>query len=668
MFLFLHVRARKSPENTLFVPSSVSCSVVARWNSAFLLAGLLVAAPVAMSAPPPESDPTEGEVIVTATRLATPKRSVASSTTVLTNDDLRKIGAPMVLDVLRDVPGLDVVQTGGLGGVTSVFIRGANPEHTVTLLDGIPMNDPSSPARACDLANIQLDGIDKIEVVRGPQSTLYGSDALAGVIQIFTLPGKGAPRCDASLESGAHHTETARLRVSGSQKALSYSVGISGLRSDGVSAAEVRDGNSERDGYSNFSGTTRLRYSPRDDLDLDLTYRYVDARSECDNFGGVGGDDPNNILFTRQRFLRIGAHARMFDGRWDQKVSLSTATHKRINRNETDSTHPFDAVDSRFSGDLDEFQWQNDVRIGKRDTLTVGFDRRKESADSDYRSTSMFGPYTSHLGRQRASLNGGYVQYMSRPVRGLTLDVGGRSDKHSLAEGKFTYRAASTYELPRDPTRIRATYGTGFKAPSLYQLFSEYGNRELRPEEVKAWDLGIERDFFHARVTAGLTTFRSDFVDLISFDDLTFKAENIARSRSRGIEASLWARMTPQVSVVANYTHTDAVDLDCGLTLLRREKDKYGLSLNYRSKDRKSRLNLRMRRVGSRPDMDFSTWPSERTLLPVYTVVSLSGSRQLARDTSVTVRVENLFDEHYQEVLGYGTLGASVYAGVRSSF
>jgi vitamin B12 transporter len=251
--------------------------------------------------PPPERH----EVVVTATRLETPAREVGSSVTVITGEALERFKREFILEALRESVGVSVAQNGGPGEAASVFIRGANSEHTLVLLDGVALNDPVNPSRSADLAHIYFDNIDRVEILRGPQSPLYGSDALAGVVNIITKRGRGPARWTLGLSGGSYGTYSGQAGLSGSSDRLDYSLGVSGFTSGGISAASaLKAGNTEKDGYRNLTLSGRIGVSLRKDLDLEVVGRAVDAGTDIDNFGGAYGDDPNNRQDYRSLFLK----------------------------------------------------------------------------------------------------------------------------------------------------------------------------------------------------------------------------------------------------------------------------------------------------------------------------------------------------------------------------
>ena len=607
------------------------------------------------------------EIVVTATRIETPSEEVASSVTVITREEIENKQKTTVLEILRGVPALDVVQTGGPGGYTSIFIRGAKSEHTLVLVDGLEMNDPISPGRSYNFADLTTDNIERIEIVRGPQSPLYGSDAIGGVINIITRKGKGKPKFFISGEGGSFNTFHERAGVSGSSRWLNYSINVSRLDTDGISAANRKDGNREEDGYENTSIAARFGLTPTENSAVDFILRYIDAETDLDNFGGVGGDDPNYVFDSSQIFFRTQAMLSLFDDLWEQKLGFSLADHDADARNNKDPDHPDDLLRSSYDSRLVKFDWQHDLYLLDTNTLIVGLEIEEEKGESDYYSESAWGPFTSRFDRKTARTSSYYLQDQIGLWDRLFTTVGVRLDDHSRFGTEVTYRIASAYLFKETGTKIRTSYGTGFKAPSLFQLYSQYGDRNLDPESSEGWDVGLEQDLWEKKLSLGATYFRNDFDDMIDFDNATSMFKNISEAESAGVELFASARPTDDLSIRASYTYSDTEDETTGKNLVRRPRNKFGIDVTYRFLER-GNVNLGVVYVGDRDDNDYSTWPATRVELDNYTLVDLAASYDITDNFRVFARMENILDEEYEQVKGYGTRGFSTFGGMKLTF
>ena len=616
-----------------------------------------------------EEELTMEEIVVTASRIEEPVKEVASSVTVITGKEIEERKAKTVLEVLKGVPGLDVSQSGGPGRLTRIFIRGAKSEHTLIMIDGVEMNDPMDTGRGYDFSKLTMDNIERIEIIRGPQSTLYGSDAMGGVINIITKKGEGKPKFFLSGEAGSYYTYNGSAGLSGGTKRFNYSFGFSHFDTKGFSAADKKYGNTEKDGHRNTSFSTRLGITPLESLDIDFILRFMDSRTDLDQGGGANKDDPNYVSDTRELFLRTQGRLLLFDGLWEQKLGFSYADHDRDYRDKRDPLHPFDSSKGSYDGRMWKFDWQHNLFLHKTNTLTAGVEYEKEEGESEYFSESMWGPYSSIFPERSASTKALYLQDKLSLFDSLFATLGLRVDDHSRFGTRTTFRIAPAYLFKKTGTKIKATYGTGFKAPSLYQLFAPptawgpVGNENLKPEKSKGWDGGVEQSFFNEKVAFGITYFRNDFKDLIDWHWAKGYI-NINRAKTEGVEISLLVRPVKDLTLNANYTYTDTEDKETGERLLRRPAHKGSFGLDYRFLE-KGNANLNLLYVGKRDD--FTPYP-KRGEVGSYTLVNLATSYDVHKNLQVFGRIENLFNKKYEDVWGYGTPGFSIYGGIKLSF
>jgi len=604
------------------------------------------------------------KVVVTATRVETPTDQVASSVTVITAEDIERSQQIQLLEVLRAVPALDVVRSGGPGGNTTVFIRGANPEHTLVRIDGIRVNNPITPGRSFNFANLSVDNIERIEILRGPQSTLYGSDAIGGVISIITKKGVGEPSVSVSSEAGSFNTFIHQGALSGGTEKYNYSFGVSRHDTDGISAAGERYGNTERDGYENTTLSTRLGIVPLEMLDANLFLRYVRATAELDNAGGPGGDALNRELDTEEFYVRAESNTSFFNDRLKQTYAISYVDQEFRDDADPDFLNPFNFQRSRFKGSSVQLDFQNSVHATDYLDILAGFESTREKGSSSFFSDGEFGPFESRFDEETATINGYYLQALVDTDESFFSTFGLRLDDHSRFGEEVTWRMAPGYLLPNQTTRFTSSIGTAFKAPSLFQLYSDFGSEELSPEKSLGWDLGVEQEFLTGRAVVGATYFWNRFEDLITFDPDTFLYSNISEARSEGIEVFSRINVFQDLDLGLNYTYTDTEDRDTSRSLLRRARNKFGANFNYRYMQ-KANLNLNMLYVGSRYDNDFSTFPASRVRLGGYTRVDVASSYDISENVQIFARIENLFDKQYEEVFGFGTPGIAGYGGLR---
>jgi vitamin B12 transporter len=600
-----------------------------------------------------------GKVVVSATRLETPLREVASSMTVIDEQEIEQRQARTATEVLRSVPALDVVQTGGPGGQTSVSIRGAESDHTLVLIDGVEMNDPSDLGRSFNFASLSTENIERIEILRGPQSTLYGSDAIGGVINIVTKKGKGKPSGLVSAEGGSFQTYRQRAQAGGATELINYSLGFSRLDTEGISAADEDDGNEEEDGYENTTLSARLGITPTEHFQVSSIMRYIDDETDLDDSGGVGGDDPNHRTESERLFLRAQAQLSLFENVWEQEIGFSYTDHDRRTEDDPDASQPNELLRSSFDGEIVQFDWQHDVMLHETNTLTFGVETEEDTVDYRYYLEDPFFPVDTTIDDKSMRTTGFYAQDQIRLWDSWFTTVGVRVDDHEDFGTETTYRITSTYLVHKTGTKIKGTLGTGFKAPTLYQLYSQYGNRDLDPEESTGWDIGLEQSLIGDRVSVGVTYFYNDFDELIDFDVASSRYFNTGAAETQGVELSSSVRPIDSLTVKASYTYTDTEDKSTGDELLRRPEDKFSLNVNY-SFLGQGNLNLGLSYVGSRNDVG-------NVELQEYSLAHLAASYQVLDNVELFGRIENLLDEDYQEISGYGTPELSAFAGVRLS-
>jgi vitamin B12 transporter len=606
-----------------------------------------------------------GTIIVTGSQLPSDTKTTGSSVTVIGEQEIEDGQYRNALGALQQVPGLDIVQSGGFGGNAAVFLRGGNSEGTLVLLDGIELNNPATPNRSYNMANLTLENIERVEVIRGPQSTIYGSDAMGGVINLVSKKAQEGVHSTVTSEAGSYNSFTQVGNLSYGSKGFDVSTGITRQDIGGISAANAADGNSEHDGYENTSLTNRMRFAPTDSVEGSVTTRYDHSNTSLDNMGGVGGDDLNRRFRNNEFFTRGDMSVGLLDKTLTPAAYISYSRHSLKDVNSPDAVSS-EVLDSSFGGDI--------VTVGSRATWkpsevfssVVGGETQGERADSYYFSDGAFGPYQDNFYGQEARTNSVFYEAKTTLDKSFYIDAGVRHDNHSIFGGKTTYKVAPAYLIDSSGTKLRGSVGTGFKAPSLVQLYSSYGNRDLQPEQNLGWDAGIDQDLVKDRVSVSLTYFDMDYDELITFNPSTFVLENIDKANMRGAEIGLTTRLSESLSTRLAYTYTDTENDTTGEALLRRPKNKNSLTVVYQPTSR-FRSQVQWRVYSSRFDNDFNTYPPERVSLGGYGIVDLAASYQLSQRFELFARVDNLFDKEYQEVLGYGTLGAAAYGGIKVS-
>ncbi len=592
----------------------------------------------------------QAEIVVSAGRVPTAAEDVSSSVTSLSGADLERLQVTTLPQAVSMVPGVHMVRSGGPGQTADIYIRGSKPDHILVLVDGMEMNDPSLVGRNADLSTLDVADIERIEVLRGAQSALYGADAMGGVINIITKRGSGPPTVTLSAEAGTFETYRETVTVSGGTGIVDYAFTVTHIETEGFSAANEADGNTEADGYERTGLSGRIGITPSEHLSFDLLARYSHSSVDYDNGAGEGADAPDNVAEAERLFLGGTAKLGLLDSTWQQRLTASVSEQRR------DFMSSWG--DNWFDSELTKVGWQHDLYQGDVNVVSAGVEVEEETAETD------------SLLKLDSEIKSLYVQDQVR-LGGVTLVGGLRLDDHDTFGEEVTGRVGVNVRLMDDEEcglRLKSTYGTGFKAPSLYQLhapsstFGPIGNEELQPETSRSVDAGIELCLADNRVQLDLTGFQSEYEDLIDF---VAGYVNQSEADIRGAELTARVKVCEAMSVGATYTYTDSEDAE-GNTLSRRPRHRATADIHYAIGEDVN-LSLTCVYVGEREDSYFSStdYVSVSEQLPDHTVVNLAASWDLCETVTLFGRVENLFDEAYEELAGYGTAGISGYGGLR---
>ncbi len=605
------------------------------------------------------------ETVVTATRLPTSVERVGSSITVITEQQIRERQATSVADVLRIVPGLAISRSGaGVGTTTQVRIRGAEANQTLVLIDGVEVNDPGGGSEF-DFGHLLASGIERIEVLRGPQSALYGSDAIGGVINIITRRGSGEPTGFASTEAGSFRTVRADAGVSGSAGLVDYSLYATGYRSDGISIASRKRGFDESDGYANRTVGGRFGFALLDNLRMDLTGRWTQDRLDTDGFSGttspnIAIDDRSDALF-RQRIGRAQGTLDLLDGQWQHVAGISIADTRRDFRDNKVQTGTVDGIRRKLDYQTN-LLYATEGAVATEHATVLGLEHEDERVISrnDFADVDRRLETTSIFAQQGITID-----------EALTITASGRHDWNDRFEDAGTYRLSAAYVLDTG-TKLRASYGTGTKAPTIFELFgftsTFIGNPNLVPEESKGWDAGVEQSFLEGRLVADIAYFDTRIENLIEGFGNT--ARNVpGESRTRGIEFGVTFRPLHTIDVAGSYTYMSTRSAD-GEALVRRPRHVASLTATCRFLDDRASATLGIDWNAETRDLQFFPFPqpSHRVVLDDYTLLRLAGTYRLTEHLQVFGRIENALNEQYEELFSFATPGRAAYVGVRASF
>ena len=608
------------------------------------------------------------EIVITATKIKIPEIEAASSISVIDSSEIANRSGSTVFGLLKDQYGLSYTQQGAPGSLSNIYLRGGDPGETLILIDGVDVNMPNDPENTFDFADLPLDNIKRIEILRGPQSTLYGSNAMAGVINIITRQGFGKPKFFLTTEGGSYDSFRGLAGLSGSLNEFNYSITASRFYTAGFSSASSKYGNTEKDGNSNFNVSSRFGYDFTKDLGLNFYLRYANANTALDQHGGEFGDDPTYVYHLQEPSFRIEGRLNLFNGFWNQIAGVSFFRNVREYSFDSTLNNPASSS-SIYDGKRLQFDWQNNFALSQSNTLTFGIESETENAVSNYfYNSTVYGSFPSIFPNKNENTTGIYLQDLISFSNKLFLSAGMRLDKHNRFGSIFTYRIAPAYFIWATGTKIKATIGTGFKSPSLFYLFDPaYGNPDLQPEKSFGWDAGIEQYLISSKLTAGINYFSNNFTNLFGFDN-NFRTININKAVTNGVEVYLRTNPLENLGFRLNYTYTNSKDespnsTDSGLPLLRRPKNKFGLNLDYLFL-KNLNFNADIIYVGKRDDENYNVYPVQRISLADYTVINLAASFQLSDLIKIYGRVDNLFNKYYEEVYGYATPGLSGYLGI----
>ncbi len=614
---------------------------------------------------------TGDEIVVTAGRFEQHREEVGQSITVLDAETIRIRQTAVVSDLLRTTPGITVVRNGPIGATTSVSIRGAEPDQTLVLIDGVRLGDPSSPGGGFDFGSLLAGNIARVEVLRGPNSVIWGSQAIGGTIDIQTIEPTDRLTVNARAESGYRGTGQFVANVSDTLGPVHVSVGGGYFRTEGISAFDEALGGRERDGYEQSALNGRIRVDLTDNLNLDLRAYYDHGKV------GIDGYPPPNYVFAdtaevsykTELLTYAGANLKLFDGRFRNRFAFTYTNVAR--RNDDPNSTPISTFAS--NGRLERYEYQGVFDIARPLTLVAG----AEHEDSSLRALSIFDPTTIPT-HASVGITSGYGEAIVKPLEGITLTGGVRQDQHDTFGGHTSFGANAALTPNHGRTLMRATYAEGFKAPTLYQLLSIYGNASLNPETARSYDVGVEQRLIGDRLAAGITYFRRDTTNQIDFISCTGVTtgictnrsqgtyDNIARTRAEGVEATLLLKPAPNFDVKAQYSYTDSKNrspgADFGLRLSRRPQDTASVSADYCFPFRLS-IGATATIVGDSYDDVSNT-----TRLNGYALIDLRAAYEIRKGLEIYGRVENVGDQRYETISQYGTYRRAAYGGVRASF
>lgn len=613
-------------------------------------------------------------VVVTANRIEQPLSRVGDSVTVISAKEQRLSQKTSVSDLLATTPGVTVTRNGGLGGSTTVFIRGAESHQTVVLLDGVKINDPSQASGGFNFGDLIATDYARIEVLRGPQSTLWGSQSIGGVVNIVTSMPEGPLSGALSVEGGTHETALVRARAEAGDERFAWRVAGGYVTSDGISAYERDLGGTERDSYRNVGFNARGIYHITENASAEVRSTWIDGRSEFDGFPAPAFRFADTLEYgsTEQLVTYAGLNLTALDGRFENRIGFAYTDTDRRN---IDPRSPVPVTFDAY-GRYKRWEYQGTLLISDAISGIVGLESERSELSSS--SPTTFDPNPTPV-EGDVKIDSAYAQLTVTPIEAITLTAGLRYDDHDTFGDHTTARASAAWSVTPS-TILRSSYGEGFKAPTLYQLYSQYGNLALDAEQAEAWDAGIEQRLFTDKVTVAATYFHRDTQDMIDFvscfDDIVPARcttqpdgyyDNVQQAEAKGMELSLAAQLTERLAFTANYTDMESKNVargsdNFGRSLQRRPDQTANAQISYEWPVGLT-TSVAVQHAGRSFDNVANT-----VVLDGYTLVDFRASYAVSKSLEVFGRIENAFDEDYETIRRYGTLGRTFYGGLRQSF
>jgi vitamin B12 transporter len=599
-------------------------------------------------------------MVISATRVPTPENELGSSVTVITGEEIERKQLRTLPEILADVPGLNVVQTGSPGGTASVFIRGTNANHTKVFIDGVDAGDPSSVDGSFDFSQLLASDIERVEVLRGPQSGLYGSDAIGGVVNIITKSGSGPATIHGDVEGGSFDTFNQAAGVGGSVGRFSYDAGFAHYFSGATDVTPTNLVPAARpvnaDSYDNKTYSTKLGAGFTDNFDLGLVTRYVETSLRSTSDDALGPEAILSDSASRELFTRGFAHLALFDGIFDQTLGVGYTYYRRRFLDPNDPT----SGPSFFRGDRVKVDWLGNVKVLPGQTLILGAEHQLDEIND------------SSPVQAQVTDNAGFIQLQSGVGEHFFNAISLRYDDNDRFGSQFTYRVAPAILFPGTGTKLKGSIGTGFKAPTLDQLFDSlpqfdfFANPNLKPETSLGWEAGFEQSVLDQSVQFGATYFHNDIKNLITFNDTGTAEINVGRATTYGVESFAAYRPWAPLLLRTDYTYTFAEDDIARAELVRRPKHKVSVNSSWQINDA-AQVTATAIYVGPWIDVNRAGTATGLTASG-YTLVNFTGSYDLGHRITGFGRITNLLDQKYQDPVGFQHQGLGVFAGIRVAF
>ncbi|HEV8243166.1 MAG TPA: TonB-dependent receptor [Nitrospirales bacterium] len=611
-------------------------------------------------------------VVVTATKTPLPPKQVTSAVEVITAEELQKQQIKTVADALRLSQGLAVFSSGGPGTEVTVRMRGGSPPQTLVLIDGAIVN--STTLGYYSFANLTTDNIERIEILRGPQSMLWGADAMGGVINIITKRGTETPQVGGFFEYGSYSSIREGANASGQKGPFDVSASLSRWDFTGFSTANYRRGAAERDAFRNWQASSKVGLTLPHEGRLEFAFRWLNSDVHLDNIS----NPPRDVFGSKsrdQQFVYGASYDQRFLPWWSQRITLARNEDSNfffpgtLQRNLVTNALSVPAGGPNETRvHTDRIEAQENFQIAKPLLLSTGYQFRKQEGEND-----------TGLSMKTITSNAGFVEGQLNAWDRVFATAGVRQDSYNSFGDATTYRTTAGYLVTETDTKIRGSYATGFRAPTINDLFfPNFGNPNLGPEKSRGMDVGVDQRVLGDRIRLSGGYFWNRFRNLIlnsnndpncaPFSTFLSCPRNIGAAVSKGWEASVGVSLlrnhpfAKNLDLQAQYTNTLTRDLATSKRLQRWPVDQWSALLSYQPLEPLV-VTLAVRYVGSR----FNDLQNQQPMR-AFDVWALTAAYELTKTIQAYTRVENLFDEKYEELLNAGTAVRSIYVGVRMKY
>jgi vitamin B12 transporter len=630
------------------------------------------------------------EVTVTATRVSTLLPDVPAGVTVITAAEMQTRGYTTLVQALTAVPGLGVVQTGGPGGQASVFIRGTNSEDVLVLLDGVPVNDPSDPNGAFNFGDYTLSDIERIEIVRGPMSGLYGSNAIGGVINIITLQGAGAPKVSITAAGGYPAQGQGSATISGSTGKFDYALSGAVNQQAGFDYTAQRlsvYNPNNQDPFRSKLGSLNVGYTPVDGTRVSLVVRAQQQDNAFPDLGDPIFDDPDSEDRNTNTFYKLGVVSNLFNGLLTTELFAAHLENDLYYTNLLDAADPNQAFnDDHYHGYRNDVQWNNTVHVPDAgatqfSSILFGFEYLHDTAKESVNDAYFGAPYIASVDQSQHDV-AGHLGAQTTVLNLLTLTGALRDDAYSSFGNALTGRIGGVLAVPAADLHLKASYGTGFLAPSLFDLYGVdsygyQGNPNLKAERSQGYDAGAQFDIpaFGQSDFASLsaTYFHNNIHDLIEYtenaDYTASTEENIDQAQISGVETEAVLTPVDWLSADLTYTYTYARDVTSETPLLRRPENAGSATVTVTPLPSLT-IVPQVQYIGRFTDYlyDNSGYPLGEGLAQPGTIVNLTVNYQVTPHYKLFAIANNLLDSNFEPVNGLQTPGASFIIGIKGDF